>query len=116
MSRIRNTAFPYILNTKHDQSFGSKYFNGLSLSTQFYFSDLKLKLTFTLSKNVLLAEDQLQVVYLHSCVLAEYLLTAEFTSLQTISRDLNLDPSDIPLLLVGQNIGEWSVQNFLIGH
>jgi hypothetical protein len=49
----------------------------------------------------LLAEDQLQVVYLHSCVLAEYLLTAEFTSLQTISRDLNLDPSDIPLLLVG---------------
>ncbi len=54
---------------------------------------------------MLLAEDQLQVVYLHSCVLAEYLLTAEFTSLQTISRDLNLDPSDIPLLLVGQNIG-----------
>ncbi len=69
------------------------------------FSDLKLKLTFSFSKNVLLAEDQLQVVYLHSCVLAEYLLTAEFTSLQTISRDLNLDPSDIPLLLVGQCVG-----------
>jgi hypothetical protein len=41
------------------------------------------------------------VVYLHSCVLAEYLLSTEFTSLQTISRDLDLDPSDIPLLLVG---------------
>jgi hypothetical protein len=48
MSRIQNTAFPYILNTKHDQSFGSKYFNGLSSSTQFYYSDLKLKLIFSL--------------------------------------------------------------------
>ena len=47
------------------------------------------------------AEDQLQVVYLHSCVLAEYLLSTEFISLQTVTRDLDLDPSDIPLLLVG---------------
>ena len=46
-------------------------------------------------------EDNLQQLYLQSCILAEYLLTAEeFINLQSIASVLDLDPCDIPLLLV----------------
>jgi len=45
-------------------------------------------------------EDNLQQLYLQSCILAEYLLTAEdFINLQSIASVLDLDPCDIPLLL-----------------
>eukprot|EP00092_Neocalanus_flemingeri_P017277 GFUD01018683.1.p1 GENE.GFUD01018683.1~~GFUD01018683.1.p1 ORF type:complete len:874 (+),score=143.39 GFUD01018683.1:108-2729(+) len=45
-------------------------------------------------------EDNLQQLYLQSCILAEYLLTAEdFINLQSIASILDLDPCDIPLLL-----------------
>ena len=46
-------------------------------------------------------EDSLQQLYLQSAILAEYLLTAQDwpTSLQAVSSALDLDPSDVPLLL-----------------
>lgn len=45
-------------------------------------------------------EDNLQQLYLQSCILAEYLLSAEdFINLQSIASVLDLDPCDIPLLL-----------------
>jgi len=44
-------------------------------------------------------EDRLQVIYLHSCTLAEYLLTTELLDLQSLASSLDLDPCDVPLLL-----------------
>jgi len=45
-------------------------------------------------------EDNLQQLYLQSCILAEYLLSSEdFLNLQTISAILDVDPCDVPLLL-----------------
>ena len=45
-------------------------------------------------------EDNLQQLYLQSCILAELLLSQDsFHSLQTISSTLDLDPCDVPLLL-----------------
>lgn len=60
-------------------------------------------------------EDNLQQLYLQSCILAEYLLTSqEFINLQSIASVLDLNSCDIPLLLavasthtplVGQKFG-----------
>ena len=45
-------------------------------------------------------EDNLQQLYLQSCILAELLLSQDgFHSLQTISSVLDVDPCDVPLLL-----------------
>jgi len=44
-------------------------------------------------------EDQLQQVYLESCSLSEYLLSTDYTSLQNITKSLQVDASDVPLLL-----------------
>jgi len=58
--------------------------------------------SFSLPANVVLnqLEDNLQQLYLQSCILAEYLLSAEdFLNLQTISDILDVDPCDVPLLL-----------------
>ena len=64
-------------------------------------------------------EDELQQLYLQvhthssppqhdasaqSCILAEYLLSVEFMNLQSIASTLDLDPCDIPLLLVGPSL------------
>ncbi|XP_023328968.1 folliculin-interacting protein 1 [Eurytemora carolleeae] len=44
-------------------------------------------------------EDQLQQIYLYSCTLSEYIVSADYTTLQNISKHLQVDPCDVPLLL-----------------
>merc|ERR1712192_261113 len=47
----------------------------------------------------LVTTDELQQLYLQSCILAEYLLTVQFMNLNSIADALDLHPHDIPLLL-----------------
>jgi len=58
-------------------------------------AELGLPASFTLCK----VEDELQQLYLQSCILAEYLLTVQFMNLNSIADALDLHPHDIPLLL-----------------
>merc|ERR550519_1390499 len=58
-------------------------------------AELGLPSSFILCK----VEDELQQLYLQSCILAEYLLTVQFMNLNSIADALDLHPHDIPLLL-----------------